>query len=266
MQPIFSKTEERALAIGAGIILITLLVLNHLFSIAHPANILSSFTYYLSTSIGAILAIQGAIRIGTKNFIGRGLAFWGVSLVFSLLGYITWDYYEFIVGIELPYPSFADAMWTFATLLALIGVFFVLTIYRLHFSKRIVFESIGVLAVLLALTAYFIGIPDFSEATFSTGLFDTIYTVTDAIWLTLTYVILRLAGGRIFKGLTLYTGGIVFLAAGDIAFAIRVANETYFTGDVADVLLSLGYLLMAAGIYFTAKSFSGNRPAVVAHE
>jgi len=53
---------------------------------------------------------------------------------------------------------------------------------------------------------------------------------------------------------------MVLMVIGDITFAIRVANEIFYYGDIADIILLCAWLTAAAGIYLTAQTFSNNAP------
>jgi hypothetical protein len=256
--PTFRKKDTIGITITVLLFLAVVHILNYFYDIMPEAELLTASTWYIATGLGAYLGIVGAMRIGLQNFVGKGLLFLGISSGLNLLGYISWDYISLLQGIDVPYPSVADAAWMLAVPAAIIGISFLLRIYHPQIKARFIIEAVAMAAVMSAVIIYFIGWPDLTESTFTAGFFDIFYTLTDVFWLSLAFITLRIAGGRIFKGLLVYTVAIVILAIGDILYAIRSANETYFYGDISDTTLLIGWLLVTASIYLTAQTFSNN--------
>ncbi len=256
--PTFRKKDTIGITIAVLIFLAAVHILNYFYDALPEAELLTASTWYLATGLGAYLGIVGALRIGLQNFIGKGLLFLGISSGLNLLGYILWDYVSIVQGIEVAYPSVPDIAWMLAVPAAIIGISFLLRIYHPQIKARFIGEAIVIAIAMSALVIYLIGWPDLSESTFGGGLFDIFYTLTDVLWLSLAFITLRIAGGRIFKGLLVYTVAIVILVVGDILYAIRTTNETYFYGDIADTTLLIGWILITASIYFTAQTFSNN--------
>jgi hypothetical protein len=256
--PTFRKKDTIGIVVAILVFLAGIHVLNYFYYIMPEAELLTAASWYIATGLGAYLGIVGALRIRLQNFIGKGLLFLGISSGLNLLGYILWDYISLVQGIEAPYPSLADVAWVLAVPAAIIGVSFLLRIYHPQLKARFIMEAVAIAAIMSAVVIYILGWPDLSESTFSAGLFDIFYTLTDALWLSLAFITLRIAGGRIFKGLLVYTVAIIVLAIGDVLYALRVANETYFYGDIADTTLLVGWILTTASIYLTAQTFSNN--------
>jgi len=256
--PTFRKKDTIGITIAVIIFLVAVHVLNSFYADMSEAELLIASMWYITTAIGAYLGIAGALRIGLQNFVGKGLLFLGISSGLNLLGYISWDFISLTQGVEAPYPSFADVAWSLAVPAAIAGIAFLLRIYQPQIKMRFIFEAIGIAAIMTGVVVYLIGLPDLSESTFTAGFFDIFYTLTDVLWLSLAFITLRIAGGRIFKGLFVYTLAIIVLVIGDILFAARNANETYFYGDISDTTLLLGWVLVTASIYLTAQTFSNS--------
>jgi len=254
--PVFLTTHNRTIAIVVGIALFVLLGINTLFNLMIFEHALISFAHYTSTGLAAFVGLYGAYKLGTQNFAGRALLFLGLASGASLLGYIIWDYHKVFLGIESSYPSLADLFFILFFPFAATGVILLLTMYRPQLRRGVIIEAFAVFAIFTIAILAYSGSPVFSEATFIRSLFDVGYTIADAIIISVAYIALRIARQRIFKGLLIYTVGMMVLALGDIISAIRVANETIYYGDITDILLIAGNLILVAGIYFTAQTFS----------
>jgi len=217
------------------------------------------FSNYLATALGAFIGIYGAIKIGMRNFIGKGVFFLGCASLFSFIGYILWDWADFILEEELPYPSIADFSWSASVSIAIVGILFLLRVYQPQVKFRYFLEAAGIFTLMSAIIIYIVGWPDLSEATFSTGFFDIFYTLSDSLWIAIGVITLRIAGGKIFPGLLAYTVSMFVMVIGDILFAIRVANGTFYYGDIADLMLLFAWILAALGIYLTVQTFSNGQ-------
>lgn len=253
---LFGKKENTLMIISTVLLFILFSVANYLYAFRPWAEFLIGVAGYIAIGLGAFIGLYAAWKINIKNFVGRGLGLLGISMALNLIGYLLWDYHEVILGVDVPYPSAADVSYSLAVPFAIAAVATLLRIYQPQLRARFLLEATAVTAILATIVVGIIGWPDLSESTFATGAFDIFYTLTDVVWLTLAYLTLRIAGGRIFKGLFVYTVAIIVLAIGDILFALRIAAETYYYGDVSDLALLLGWILATAGIYLTARTFS----------
>lgn len=260
--PTFTKKHNLIIGVILLVALVSMLWANAVFNIMPQAQVLIVFANYATSLLGAFIGIYAAWKIGIHNFIGKGLLCLGLGSFFSFLGYLLWDYTESILLIPLPYPSIADVSWSLSMPLGILGVYFLVKIYQPQMRARFILETAVFFVLASAITIYLIGWPDFSESTFTTGFFDAYYTITDIAWLALTFITLRIAGGKIFAGLLLYAIATFLMAVGDILFAIRIANETFFYGDIADLTLLFGWIFATAGIYLTAQTFSNRQTHV----
>lgn len=260
-----SKKEPYIIWIGAFVLLGIALFINNYLTITSPLNALIACSTYLATGIGALLGLYNAARIGIQNFVGKGLLFLGLSSLFSLGGYLLWDYYYFILNVEAQYPSLAEFSWVLGVPCGIIGCIYLLNIYRPRLQSRLVVEAASIFIIITTLVALIIGLPDFNESTIMAIIFNIFYMVTDALWLSLVFVIIRIAAGKIFKGLFIYMIALILLAGGDVLFFVRTLQTTYFYGDISDILMLLGSILTAVSIYVTAKTFSNTKEVSAPH-
>ncbi|MDO8452016.1 MAG: hypothetical protein Q7S76_04075 [bacterium] len=63
--------------------------------------------------IGGLIGIRTAISWGgLRSALGRGLFFLSLGTISWGLGMVAWNYYLFVLGTEIPYPSIADLFFT----------------------------------------------------------------------------------------------------------------------------------------------------------
>jgi hypothetical protein len=261
MNPL-SKKEPYIIWIAAFILLGIALLINQYFTITSPFNALIAFSTYIATGFGAGIGLYSAYLIGVRNFVGKGLLFLGLSSLFSFGGYLLWDYYYFILNVEAQYPSLAEYSWVLGVPCGLIGCLFLLNIYRPRLNAQMITEAISIFFIISVLIAFIVGLPDFSEETLGAIVFNLFYMITDALWLSLAFIIIRIAAGKIFKGLFIYMIALILLATGDVLFFVRTLQETYFYGDISDIVMLLGSALTAISIYITAKTFNSNKAVI----
>lgn len=253
------KKDSFVILLAALLLLGTGLLINQSLTITTPFNALIAYSTYIATGFGAGIGLYSAYMIGIRNFVGKGLLFLGLSSLFSMGGYLLWDYYYFILNIEAQYPSLAEYSWVLGVPCGLIGCLFLLNIYRPRLHARMIVEAVSVFIAISLLIALIIGLPDVNASSIGAIVFNLFYMITDALWLSLVFIIIRIAAGKIFKGLLLYMIALILLVSGDVLFFTRTLQNTYFYGDISDIVMLLGAILTTVSIYVTAKTFSGSR-------
>jgi hypothetical protein len=254
--PAFNRKENVFIILTVITLAVIGFFLNQHFQMIPSELFAIVFSNYVATGLGAFIGLYATCKMGMRHFAGKGIFLLGMTSLFSLVGYLLWDYYDFVLGEELPYPSLGDVSWAFSIFCAIAGVLFLVRIYQPQIKIRMIVEGLLVFIGMTALTTYLIGWPDLSESTFSSGFFDIFYTLTGALWVSIAFITLRIAGGKIFLGLFVYTLSMILMVIGDTVFAIRVANETFYYGDIADIILLCAWLIGAAGIYLTAQTLT----------
>lgn len=254
--------------------------LNGFFYYASPLALILTIGMVSSYAIAGATAIAGARRVGIGSYLGGAFLTIGVGMLSMASGFLVEDYYKFIAGVEVPYPSVADAFFFLYTPLVVIGLWMFLKIHSMRVTRRLIIEaavlttlSIGVsflflgtltlgrnMAIFQALSGRPANVAEIlAEAT------SALYLVTDAIYVALAVLIARVSGGKMSFGLFVFAVGIALMTAGDVAYSILVENGTYTEGDVSDQLfLAAGFAQALALTYiirpFVAR-FADQKPA-----
>ncbi|MFT5179771.1 MAG: hypothetical protein ACI9GH_000308 [Candidatus Paceibacteria bacterium] len=217
---------------------------------------ISSFTYYASYIIGGIIGIYASKKVGLYTYIGKALLFMGLGMITTFIGALVWDYYDFVLGVEAPYPSWADAFFAMLVPFTIIGLWLLLKIYNISISKRVIVESIFI-SILIPIFIFLL----FGPPTISIGqgaltlLFDLFYAFSDAVMVAMAYIILRTSSKKMFGGISYIALGLVITAIADVTFSYRTAVETYYFGDISDLLFIMAGLVMTTGIYLISRNF-----------
>lgn len=244
-----------------SLVLFTLFGLILIFAgITDLPRYLSSSTFYFAHLIGGLIGLYAAKKLGLDTYVGKALLFLGIAQLGTFVGAVIWDYYDFIKGIEAPYPSLADAFFVLFVPFSAIGLWHLLKIYKIKFNSWIVIESIILVTIISVIIFLILGSPGivFHANIFKIG-FDLFYSISDAVLIAMAIMIVKIGSQRMFQGLAFYALGLILTAFADLTFAYRIAGETYYFGDISDFLYILSGLVLSLGIYLTAKNISDNK-------
>ncbi|HEY3086128.1 MAG TPA: PAS domain-containing sensor histidine kinase [Candidatus Dormibacteraeota bacterium] len=198
----------------------------------------------------AAMRNKGRVRVAWA-LIALSATSWGT-------GEVIWSWYEVFRGVDVPYPSMADAGYLLAVPLAVLGVLaFTSSPSRLATrSETVLAGSIVALALLLVAWLYVLGsLYADSSQSFEARVIALAYPVGDIITATVVVVALRRARRDEIGRMLLLLGGLACTALADSAFAYMTANGTYGElGSVFDTGWFAGYLLIALAPLWPARA------------
>lgn len=184
--------------------------------------------------------------------LSSGMVVWGSGLWI-------WTYYLF-AGVVAPYPSLADAIFVWGPMLWIFGL--VQLVRMLEIRKKLEqnfnFAVGSVMTSLTAILAYYllVGIAkhyviSLNTATTMQALYDYIYTGEALLVVILLAVIWGFTLGKLGR----YKSAVVILSTGFLihflgtAYFVQTVNEgTYFAGNIADLLFTVGVYFESLGI------------------
>lgn len=219
-------------------------------------NALGSNTYLRFDNLSqtaAPMAAAAACAVAAARHGGRVRVAWmliGASAFSWGIGQAVWDWYQVVQGVQVPFPSFADAGYLSAVPLVLAGVLcFPVSHERIGSQVRNVLDGLIIAGALLVLSwntvlgaVYHAG----ANGTLAMVL-SLLYPLSDVAILSMVLLRVRSApiGGS--APLLLLACGLVAAAVSDSAFAYLTATNTYGNGSVFDAGWIAGYLLVALG-------------------
>jgi hypothetical protein len=275
------------LALGLGVVVVSWLLIN--FHIKDPGHADERFTglfppthpYWfnpLIALVALVLAVwlgASVVRVfGVRTKLGSASLAFAAGVVFWSLGNLDWFWYNTctawqVLGcshaLETPYPSVADVgfllllpCWAFAMVqLARVLATSVGDVLRLGWIPLLVIAFTGYVT-LPRFDVFGWTVPNHGtlfEDGYSTTqtIFSSVYVASDVLLLSFAFVILvraRLAvGGWFFRPLLFASAAFVLQYVADITFDVRVAHETEFAGDIADLLYFFALFTMLVGLH-----------------
>lgn len=96
------------------------------------------------------------------------------------------------------------------------------------------------------------------EGTFAANLISAIYIVSDVVLMSLAMILLvhsrHASGGVFFRPILGVTFAMAFMYIGDSFFFARVYNETFFNGDISDVLYGVSLFMIGYTVYLFSEA------------
>ena len=192
---------------------------------------------------------------------------WGLFALSALswaVGEVVWSVYEVGMGVEVPFPSLADAGFLVAIPFAVAGVLaFTSAPTRLATRGETVLAG-SIVALSLLFVAWAAGLSNVyatSTQSLATQVIALAYPVGDIIIATTLVVALRRARRADVGRMLLLIGGLACNALADSAFAYMTANGTYgVLGSALDTGWVVGYLLIALAPLWPARPTGTEAP------
>lgn len=225
-------------------------------------NLLTNF-YGLIPLLGGIYGLFiSRLWGGMKSSVGRGIVFLSLGLITWGIGISIWIYYNFILQVEVPYPSWADAAFILSWPLWGIGMVSLSKATGARFGMQ---KTTGKLFLLLApviviiFSYYFLvtiargGSFEIADNLF-TVFFDLAYPIGDVVILTLATLIYGLSyryfGGRYRYAIYLILFAFILNYLADFTFSYTTTTESYYNGSLADVLFASTMYVFSVGLAF----------------
>jgi signal transduction histidine kinase len=174
-----------------------------------------------------------------------------ISAALWAAGEVVWSIYEVGMGVEVPYPSLADAGFLAAVPLAIAGIRAFWGPPRGTSARwRIWFDGV-IVAIALTSTAWGFGLRTVWESDSPTRALDLAYPVGDILIGTVLILAVRRATQQQKGRMALLLVGVACYSVADSAFAYLTAQGAFGSvGNVIDTGWFAGFLLIAlAAIY-----------------
>jgi hypothetical protein len=175
---------------------------------------------------------------------------WGV-------GELVWCYYDLIRGIQVPFPSWADAGFLASVPLACAGLLLFPSSPR-RTSHRVMGLLDGAIIATSLLFASWATVLGPLYRSHQGGAFkqsiSLAYPMSDVVMLSLVVILIARSGGRHRISLGLVLGGVAAFAIADSSFAYFTEVNSYGNGNVLDTGWVAGYLLIALGALWVMTS------------
>ncbi len=226
-----------------------------------PINLLYSFSNgFLGTVAGVMGIIISKHWGGNKSAVGKAVLFISLGTTSWGMGTLIWSFYNFVLHIPVPYPSWADLGYALAVPLWAIGVFNLSKATGVKFSLRqlrgrFMLISLPLLAAVASYYFLYVVARDSSfvvEGGLLKILLDFYYPLGDWVILTFAFLIFGLSlqylGGRFRWPVMIIILGFIFMFISDFTFSYSTTVGSYFNGHLADLLFTVAIFVISFGV------------------
>lgn len=226
-----------------------------------PANFQFVFLYGLIPFFGGLFGLFRAFKWGfLKSALGKALFFLSCGLITWSGGETIWSYYNLVLNVEIPYPSWADASFIASWPLWIAGVYFLSHATGAKFGlKRVAGRLQLVLIPIVAiLISYYLLILVARDGSWTSGegllkvFFDFAYPILDIVILTEALLVyglsLKFLGGRFKWPVLIILLGFVINYFADFGFSYTTTVETYFNASWPDLLFATTMFVLSVGV------------------
>lgn len=227
--------------------------------IGHPEQeaFIFDWCYGFINLIGSLYCIFFVSKVwgGGKSIIGRSLIFIPLGLFAQWVGLQIWTYYNIILKVTVPYPSWADVGYFGLVPAYTLGALMLAQATGAKFSLRTIWGKLFAIIIPLIMlsVAYFlfvkyIGISGNPIKTF----FDLGYPLGEIIPVSFAMYTLtfskKFIGGKFETRILYLIFAFYFQFLTEYYFLYTSGNSTYYNGSFSDLLYATSYTIMSLGL------------------
>lgn len=226
-----------------------------------PSNLWFALAYGILPIFGSVFGFIYAEKWGFwKSTIGKAIILFSLGLLTWGIGELIWSYYNLILHVEIPYPSWADASFIISWPLWAIGMYYLsfATGAKYGLKEKIGQFQLFLFPVICASVSYYLLVTIARQGSFEIAggplkiFFDLAYPLGDVIIITLSLIIFGLSfkylGGR-YKWAVLVTFlGFVLNYFADFGFSYTTTVGTFHNGNWVDLLFCTAMFALSFGI------------------
>jgi len=244
--------QKKFAILAAAVALISLLYALNIRAVPfgqHAVTATDDIGEAVAAALASAACVWGARRARGRDRLGWALM--GISAGLWAAGEVVWSIYEVGLGVQVPYPSLADAGFLSAVPFAIAGIRAFWSDARGTSSRwRVWFDGV-IVALALTSTAWGFGLRTVWDSDSTTKLLDLAYPVGDIVIGTVLILAIRRATHQQKGRMALLLAGVASYSIADSAFSFLTAQGAFgAVGNVIDTGWFAGYLLIAlAAIY-----------------
>ena len=205
----------------------------------------------LVAAVASSLALIVVYRQKVSGIFGRSYAFLAGGLVLYLVAEVLWGYYSIGLGIEVPFPSLADAFWLAAYAPFGYGLFSLSRLYTKHGKSKMKALAVMSLSVAAFSSYYVLQLISVSDLTDPIPLAISItYPILDGILLVPALLVVISSGKGYLTSIPWIFVSWIFTAIADSIFGFTAV--TSIAGDISvwNLFYNAAYLSMATGLFW----------------
>lgn len=226
----------------------------------------TSWNYAYSILLAILPGIGGLIGLyrvkqwgGYKSIIGKATFFISLGLIAWSLGSFVWAYYNFVLGVEAPYPSWADIFYFQIYFFWGAGLFFLSNVTSVESSmsnkkEKIIFFCIPLLMAMVTYFFLFVQLHGGSldYANLGKVFVDLYYPLGDVVVLTIIVLgsgsVFNFLGERLRIPIIILIAGLMINYVADFYLAYSTEVGSYYSCGFSDFIFSISMFLLALGL------------------
>ncbi len=221
------------------------------------SNALYGLTYAFLPVIAGVFGINSAYKWGgIKSSMGKALFYLSFGLITWGFGNIVWAFYVIALHVDVPYPSFADALYMVSWPLWGIGIYHISKAAGITFQirkKSTIIQIVALPILMIAFSFYLIINVARSSILLDNGdifkaFFDLGYPFLDAVLVAEIFLMFGLTFKQVQKRyrapLIVLMLGILTNYVADFVFSYTTTKGMFFDGSYYDMLFPSAMLLI----------------------
>ena len=246
------RTFVAAAAAVALASLVYALVLRNLYFGEQAVTAIDDIGEAVAAALASVACAWGASRAAGRDRLGWALM--GFSAGLWAAGEVVWSIYEVGMGVQVPYPSLADAGFLAAVPFAVAGIRAFWSGARGTSARwRVWFDGV-IVALALTSTAWAFGLKSVWLSDSPTKTLDLAYPVSDILIGTILILAIRRASQQQAGRMAFLLAGVASYSIADSAFAYLTAQGTFgAVGNVIDTGWFAGFLMIGLAAIYPAS-------------
>lgn len=226
-----------------------------------PTNFQFVFIYGLVPFSGGIFGILKSRDWGLfKSVLGKAVFFLSCGLITWSGGETIWSFYNLVLHVEIPYPSWADASFIISWPFWIIGIYFLSHAVGAKFGlrKRDGRLQLALIPIIAVIASYYLLIVVARQGSWTSGsgllkvFFDFAYPILDVVILIEALLVyglsLKFLGGRFKWPVRIILLGFAINYLADFSFSYTTTVGTYFNASWPDLLFASAMFILSVGI------------------
>lgn len=253
--------QKTALAFSLAVLLLWMYIF-YIGSTDGIINYLFSFLFGLTPLVGGLIALyKSKIWGGMKSAVGKSTFFIALGITFWGIGEAIWSYYNFVLNVPAPYPSFADFGFAPSIFFYGLGALYLSKATGAKYGLRsTIARGFAIVApfVILAFSYYLLvtvargGVLIPEGDTDLKAIFDIVYPVGDFVGLAIAVIVSGLSfkylGGKYLIDILSILAGLGTMFIADTIFSYTTTVGTYYNANFGDLILATGMFLLTFGV------------------
>ncbi|TME37887.1 MAG: hypothetical protein E6I61_13925 [Chloroflexi bacterium] len=219
----------------------------------HAVTAMDDIGEAVAAAIASAACAWAASRGAGKDRLGWALM--GISAGLWSAGEVVWSIYEVGLGMQVPYPSLADAGFLSAVPFAFAGIRAFWGTARGTSSRwRVWFDGV-IVALALTSTAWAFGLKSVWTSNSPTKILDLAYPVGDILIGTILILAIRRASQQQAGRMAFLLAGVALYSIADSAFAYLTAQGAFgAVGSILDTGWFAGFLMIGLAAVYPASA------------